>query len=1050
MSNTIFGPLAVVQAPWEGIPQFILSKNLPKLLWGGTQETDLWLPHGWFYEFEAPELADERPKIVFWCAGGDRTALQLTKDGRLRIQVPSFEEAAELDLPALLDVAIESEPPRIFPDETLVLGEANQSIPRAVFLARWAAAVDLTRSKTTRSKQRGAQGELRLECRTGLPNGASVEATLAARTVEHSIRAGAPPALGVWPSFVRPSWRLHRIYADFQIARRANDASDQQLEATLLALESSEDSAWLRPLVTLDRGLAPALSVKARDGATGCKSALLLENPNVTAEILWFIVERPGKSGEGSTRSALFSADVSNKIPAWEGQTIAGARTLGIDLGTTTTTVAGGEREGEKVGPQPFSIDRRAPQWKIAWAGTASTEELATDYLWLPWVSSDSTRLRDESTHVWNQFPTQLRLVPTPTDCAADSTELVAGQRVCASLTRAFETEWPTLRGSETTLAGPHLSRPGALKWDTLKHDSYATMRVLFLEQLLTFAAHDVRFDGQTPADTVIVLRATCPSRFSEQHRLSYAKALIQTSARLREWTGLNLQVGGIAAKPGDHSAAVRTAATLRDESEPLLHTVISRAYLGHSDEPALVLVADLGGETLDLGLYAKVDMVSFVEIFADSFRCGGHGAIRQALPLARRDDTSAWEKFSYTIRDFGTAALDVSEQIPKAFREDVGSVFASRDEREIAADHFEMHAMVCARATGSLLECAAAEVARLADGSGGSDFRLDEFDYARIERKNPQDPQFRSEWFSFSANQWQTAALALKSLVGGQVPAAPSPATMHPPERAASAPSAAMAKFRDWLTVRLEDARSEGRAEVASFVATALSRYDDAIAADAGRPISPPASTPSAAPAAVVSPTESREVIVFLTGNGWRLSQTSRNASAADVIVTKVLAQLQVPKFSVINGTKLDAVLGLLQGGNASVLRRYGRTTNRLECLIPHGVRLPRMAEEEARVYDTGQRSQFLRVLTQSLAGVRTQPGEFFQGAGHIRELSKNVSEAHDRHAIRSRVAVALGAAHGTETFTRIEAWAKDPNNNNLDGPAQKLMLEALYSEER
>ena len=107
-------------------------------------------------------------------------------------------------------------------------------------------------------------------------------------------------------------------------------------------------------------------------------------------------------------------------------------------------------------------------------------------------------------------------------------------------------------------------------------------------------------------------------------------------------------------------------------------------------------------------------------------------------------------------------------------------------------------------------------------------------------------------------------------------------------------------------------------------------------------------------------------------------------------------------------------------------------------------------MADEEARVYDTGQRNQFMKVLTQSLAGVRTQPGEFFQGAGHIRELSKNVSEAHDRHAIRNRVAVALGAAHGTETFARIEEWAKDPHNNNLDGPAQKLMLEALYSEER
>jgi hypothetical protein len=46
--------------------------------------------------------------------------------------------------------------------------------------------------------------------------------------------------------------------------------------------------------------------------------------------------------------------------------------------------------------------------------------------------------------------------------------------------------------------------------------------------------------------------------------------------------------------------------------------------------------------------------------------------------------------------------------------------------------------------------------------------------------------------------------------------------------------------------------------------------------------------------------------------------------------------------------------------------------------------------------------------------------------------------------------VAAALGAAQGTATRKRIRAWAESMTaDDGIEGPAQKIMLEALYSQD-
>jgi hypothetical protein len=624
---------------------------------------------------------------------------------------------------------------------------------------------------------------------------------------------------------------------------------------------------------------------------------------------------------------------------------------------------------------------------------------------------------------------------------------------VSSGLVRAVENESPALTGQETALpaGSTYRSKPGGLKWDSLNNAGYSDLREAYLEQLLTFVAHDIREQG-TEEDVTVILRATCPSRFSKANRENYAAALIKVAERVHKYTGLAFEVGGRIAASSPRERAEAAAATFRDESEPLLNQVIATALIEPSSRP-LVLVADLGGETLDLGLYAKLDQTTFAEIFSDSIRCGGHGALQAALPAAIANNKRQLEILSFAIRDYGAAALGFADNIPDYAKRDFTTVFPSGEDREAAKAHFQTHAIANARAASSLLTEAAAQIRTIVDSTAQGSFRFDQFQYASIEKKDIQSAGFLGEWTKFSAEQWTHLRPKLASLLRTSTP------PHHTPAQVVSAPTPVpamlsidnqLAGLRYYLQGEIEVAKTMGRApSVNPHVVLKMLEL-----AGASAPAAAPGPTQSALPLApsidaasgTGSPELGCELIVYLAGNGWRLAEATGWPSGAE-LVQAVLNHLGVPACSVFAGSKIDSVVGLLQAQNTKVWRRYGegRAARDQQPLAPHGVALASFSDNEPMVYDSAQPERFRELLNGAL---RKPSGDLFLGARELERIASVVEAAHDKTGVVATISTTLAAGQGTATRARILKMAQT-RASEVQGPTQKLMLEAFYSQD-
>ena len=1056
MSDIVFGPFERIEAPHQQIPKIAVVGGRPRMVWNGEADTELWLPTGWFYEFTPGASGRSHQRLTFWCAGGGTG--EIIYDGYyLHLMLPGFEQAAPIEMPAGLEVIVETAAPSVFPEEALVLADdpGVSDCPRVVCTPRWLTAVDLARSVTKKSAMLGNQGEKLLECRTALPNGSYVESTLVARSMTDT--SGGAPKLGVWPSFVRPGWRLHRLYADAVISRRKKeDASDMVTEITLVAVERLGEIRTLQPMRSLDNSTSVAISTPSKMGAPAVQSALLLDAPAKTEEIFWSVSEFHQGQNNTSMRAALFSSGVTTETPAWGKRTLSGATEIGLDLGTTTTTVSG----IRDTRPSAFCINKAEPQWALAWAGGKSAAALVTAYHWLPWISSVKTEVRDQGRREWEQFPSAIRVTVSQPGCAPDTSISILGARVSSGLVRAFEADWPALTGRETNLqVGANFrSKPGGIKWDSLRNPVYKALREIYLEQLLTFVAHDIRELGGAGGSNNVILRATCPSRFSKIARENFAEALLNVAETVLANTGLKIEVGGREGNAPKELRAEAAAATLRDESEPLLRQVVSKALL--QDKAALVLVADMGGETLDLGLYARLDNNTFAEIFSDSIRCGGHGALKLALPEASRENTTQKEILSFAIREHGAKVLNYSPELPEYARQDLDSVFSSKSERDNAKVHFQSHAIAGARAAASLLAEAAEQITALAGNADSTEFRLDQFQFAHTKGIEIGDAQFRANWINYSEGEWEHLRPRLAKFLSQPPQAAPTAAApiataASPTQPVAGSQAEALKKLRQLLVDRIEEAELTGEAPTV-HAKLILKRLDDALAAPgaletpaAPAPVAAPAAAPAAsAPTAANAGPLQAQMIVYLAGNGWSLAEAAEWSGAA-VLMEEVFRVLGIGKCRIISGSKVDAVVGLLQAQNTTVWRRYGgsRKTDRLQPLMPHGVSLSSFGPSEPTVYHGATLAEFRSLVVEALDSPK---GDLFKEARELVNISNKTVGHSDTTGIVSSVAAALGAAQGTATRKRIRAWAESMTaDEGIEGPAQKIMLEALYSQD-
>jgi hypothetical protein len=465
-----------------------------------------------------------------------------------------------------------------------------------------------------------------------------------------------------------------------------------------------------------------------------------------------------------------------------------------------------------------------------------------------------------------------------------------------------------------------------------------------------------------------------------------------------------------------------------------------------------------MGGETLDLGLYARLDNNTFAEIFSDSIRCGGHGALKLALPEASRENTTQKEILSFAIREHGAKVLNYSPELPDYARQDLDSVFSSKSERDNAKVHFQSHAIAGARAAASLLSEAAEQIAALAGNTDSTEFRLDQFQFAHTKGIEIGDAQFRANWINYSEGEWEHLRPRLAKFLSQPATAAPAPVaalatTETAPQPTAGSQAEALKKLRQLLVDKIEEAELTGETPTV-HAKLMLKRLDDALAAPAafGAPVviaqpAAQAAAPAAAASAAAGPLQA-QMIVYLAGNGWSLAEAAEWSGAA-VLMEEVFRVLGVGKCRIISGSKVDAVVGLLQAQNTTVWRRYGgsRKTDRLQPLMPHGVSLASFGPSEPTVYHGATLAEFRSLVVEALDSPK---GDLFKDARELVNISNKTVGHSDTTGIVSSVAAALGAAQGTATRKRIRAWAESMTaDEGIEGPAQKIMLEALYSQD-
>ncbi len=1058
MLDPIFGPQFQSAAP-PAASQFrlIVAKDGPRIVLDGNdgEGSELWLPPGWLYEF-IPGVSHRGADLrIWWFQDGDPAAVQLSADETyLLVTSQAGVFTVNLPTPTSLRVEVRTDAPDPFPAETLVLAPnpSGNQLPVAACTPQFLPALLPERCRTELVSAQGSS--IQVQVKSAFVNGCSATRTLPAREVQNSDR-DASPILGVWPAQLRERWRLHRIYADVGIQLNQPNLDQSAIRVGLLEGVTANRTADGR-----ETRLRSTSSVHGSQGlhaitALGTpllkdrRSAVLLHAPEQARELYWLISH--GDDGTNAGRHALFRANV--RRPERQSLlehdkthgTIAGAKTLGVDFGTSTTTLAG-LCAGK---PVPFRIDPDVGHWQVAWAGSASPEGGQTTVgWWLPWVLPQVIAGNLKSG--LSEFPSVLHVWGTPCDVWPDvaATLRIQGggkhveHPVTATLVRreaAFKPLDPNASAFDERLGESTL--PGAMKWRASTSPAYAAAREAYLEQVLLFALHEI---AAVPIAEAVKVRATCPARFSTEERESYAEALIRVLSSLQRFTGLQLD---LEEKPVRDATKAQVALSLQDEAQPLLQYVVQHALDG-GDDDAVVVVADLGGETLDVGLYARVheNGTSYAEVFADSVRCGGESALRHAFLQDRKDNDRAYN-VGWTVREHGAAAMS-----PHGNRESEGyrsfSKLCGDDRLETARTKLLAHQVAVATAVRSFLVDAPRELGAARDhldAEASGAMRLDRHLFAKSQSVQIEsEAKFRERWVSNSKARWTRVSSRLVAMVSGQ--GQPPQYDAPRPRPAATAPLPPQRPGPDLATLvnRLRDIIESSGEEATVKASWVLSKL--AVASVTTERTAP---TEAEVPRALTASAEPRtgvrvsgKLIVYLAGNGWRLTEAC--GLTAKEVVRRVLGGDIATVYGdvvVIQGAKPDAVEGSLLAVAPALFRRYDEH-DRLTPLAPHGVRIGQGRDGDPTVYEPRHGSAHVRRLREALR----DESPVFAMRPELTAHFSTVRGHSDESGAVVEVEVGLSCEVGTATRDRLREWVRmEPPTEALNA-AQKLMLEAYY----
>jgi hypothetical protein len=278
-----------------------------------------------------------------------------------------------------------------------------------------------------------------------------------------------------------------------------------------------------------------------------------------------------------------------------------GVTRVALDFGTSTTTVAASiadPPEALDLGPANALANPR-----VVFANAFENNRPSVDFV-EPWIPSVRARYYGELLDL-RQIPSGLfkRL-----DDGSPAAQLpFVGHTFVSSgfdLQKAFDAaaRWnPDLKWGDTLPGG-------------------ADDRKRFLTSVVVWVAALLRSSTRE-----IVLRATYPLAFSRQRASTYRDVLDDVARVVKTLTGVTVTI------PTPHYKDVESRRPFVDESTPLLRGAIEQFVIENAAGTRLVLVADLGGETLDVQLAALSpnELIHAFRIVAcESVRIGANCAV--------------------------------------------------------------------------------------------------------------------------------------------------------------------------------------------------------------------------------------------------------------------------------------------------------------------------------------------------------------------------------------------------------------------------------------
>jgi hypothetical protein len=1011
--NTIFGPFTPPEPPVGRHPVSVeIRGGIPQIAWQDPQNqtpptyTELYLPPGWFYAFRTNDGEVERLEI--WNTKDIVQSVEKRGDS-LVIHFPVFGKI-ELRLDGHLAMRTQTgtlNASDVVPSGLLLVDATSQALPQTCCKAEWLGALNLSMCKVTRVGQT-------VKCSLGFANGGELQHTanlkLQSLTSSDSSRV---PTLWVWPRQIQQGWQVYRCLADLMV-RNVDTTSVKRLRAIPYACVQSATASWLVRCEQLD-GIKPSeliggVSLQARSGF------LLPSNqpPGVQITALYWHIEA---TIEADVFVGLHAAGTQRVPEVAADQSPAGQARIAMDLGTSTTVLA---YQVVTTQGQPeagvFKIDALDSFWEPASIAPVLRHQngfipLYDGAPWLPWLRRMPSETKDPL--VIEQFPSRLLLQKVAPSSSGDS---AAGQFCAALVNRAGKAM--ELPGSDAHMeAGVdwYLTAPGSLKWNSHQNNLVGLCREIFIEQLLLFCVSYLRH--KQPGLHAVKLIVSAPAAFDGQHRASYSRSLTKVIEQMKKWTGMKV----------DLEITPQNEVYFHDESRPVLQSAISSVALGNPAIDArdgsvrlpVVVVADLGGETFDFGVYVCVAQGNYLELYNHSYRAAGYGVLKR---VAMDYMVGKWWETSRVALD------DTIRNEGLGFLRHDNPLFLQNKQLDARNELIGLivSLLLSLRATVAAVKPDLEEIINdLRNQTPATDYW----------HPGDQNPNLT----------WSTSAAALLGMLNAAGQQALAETARTPSAVAVATPASASPVLVNVLESLRKKVAAVKEAGGSAVDLVALAKWLDDL--DCATPEPARLAPTTAAPAVVQnapssSNTVSLDVKFYLAGNGWRLYDAAPEGEPnLSELMKKTMKRLNIP-VSVRVGNKSDCAAGLMRNqGQAVVIWRHvrnGRPVNR----APHGARLNDPQASLPLVYTETRSDQMSYQDTIAPKVAELQGDEYLldrEGFDDMKDLFTELFSRKPTDWLQNLLRVLNSKA----TWQELDKQRQD---DGLKGPLMKTVLEAVY----